>query len=58
MKKGSPADRFDAKRPQQGSGCAPTGPKGGKTLVPTKEISANRETGKKASRDLLDYAKK
>lgn len=55
----SPADSFDAGRKKQGTGTAPAGPTGdNKPMFSTSKLGANKETGKKAPRGIIAYAKK
>lgn len=59
MARNSPADSFDGKRPSEGKGTAPAGPSGSnKPFSSGASLGANKETGKKAPRGIIKYAKK
>lgn len=58
MSRNSPADSFDGKRPKEGKGTAPAGPHKSDRIFSSGTLGANKETGKKAPRGIIKYAKK
>jgi hypothetical protein len=59
MSRNSPADSFDSKRLKQGKGVPPAGPSGSnRPFASASSLGANKETGKKAPRGIIKYAKK